>query len=160
MELTLQYPPTPEAAPRHANLAVEAAADISHVTLDYSVDSLAMVDSILDEWHRESVRTEDVASALFAFGCYVGEVFVRNVGARWISAAGTSMEPFAGFFIVLELGRANFINPIGKVFKRVENGEEDNLPYFYSVFAHPPRTPARPEQSSKPFWFKRLFRGR
>ena len=134
MELNLKFPPTPDAAPKHAALVVDSALEISNVRLDYSVSSLAAVDLILEEWHREKVPCEQVAATLFAFGCYVGEVFVRNAGARWVTAAGTAMQDFAGFFIVLDLGTKGLVNPVGKVFKRLENGDEDNLVYFYRVF--------------------------
>ena len=47
------------------------------------------------------------------------------------------MAEFAGFPLVIELGKGNYCNPIGKVFKRLENGEEDSLSYFYHLFTAP-----------------------
>jgi hypothetical protein len=71
---------------------------------------------------------------LFGFGCYVGEVFVRNAGGKWRNSAETPLAELAGLPLLIELGTESFCNPIGKVFKRLENGEVDSLPYFYQVF--------------------------
>jgi hypothetical protein len=120
-----------------AEVVVPLARDVSQAVLDYTADSLTAVDRILGGFHDDGVSTEAVASTLFCFGCYVGEVFVRNAGAVWRLADETSMAGLAGFPLVIETGPQNFANPIGKVFKRVENGIEDALPYFYSVFSRP-----------------------
>jgi hypothetical protein len=37
--------------------------------------------------------------------------------------------------MLVELGEHRWCNPIGKAFKRLENGPEDSLRYFYTVFA-------------------------
>ncbi|MFF0654822.1 hypothetical protein [Micromonospora tulbaghiae] len=37
--------------------------------------------------------------------------------------------------MVVELGGQGWCNPIAKAFKRLENGPEDSLRYFYAVFA-------------------------
>ena len=157
MILNLKYPPTPEAAPQHAALIVETAREVSAVDLDYSIASLEQVDRIIGEWHEEGVPEESIGSTLFGFGCYVGEVFVRHAGARWVSSAGTEMERFAGFDIVLQMGSDGMVNPIGKVFKRLANGTEDNLPYFYTVFAGTPAAPAPTSASGKAGFLGRLF---
>jgi hypothetical protein len=120
-----------------AEVVVPLAREVSQAVLDYSPDSLMDVDRILGGFHDDGVSTETVASTLFCFGCYVGEVFVRNAGAVWRLADETSMAGLAGFPLVIETGPQTFANPIGKVFKRVDNGIEDALPYFYSVFSRP-----------------------
>jgi hypothetical protein len=135
MRLQLNYPPTPENAPKFAAEIVAAAADISGVKLDYSVASLSSVDEIIEGLRQNGCTPDQVGETLFGFGCYVGEVFVRRAGGRWRNAGETSMANFAGFPLVVELGEESFCNPIGKAFKRLENGEEDSLPYFYQVFA-------------------------
>jgi hypothetical protein len=132
--LRLEYPPTPENAPKLAEGIVVATADISGVDLDYSVVSLKAVDEIVEELRKEGCTSDQIAETLFGFGCYVGEVFVRQAGGKWRKAAETSMAKFAGFPLVVELEDESICNPIGKVFKRLENGEEDSLPYFYQVF--------------------------
>lgn len=44
------------------------------------------------------------------------------------------MTSSAGFPLVIELGPDNYCNPIGKVFRRLDEGEEHSLPYFHEVF--------------------------
>jgi hypothetical protein len=41
------------------------------------------------------------------------------------------------FPIVVRRADGQLTNPIGKVFKRIDNGEGDCLPYFYGVFTTP-----------------------
>ncbi len=133
----LKYDITPRNAPRFAADIAAAVQKNEGITLDYSIDSLEAIDRIIDGFHKEGVKPEQVEATLFAFGCYVGEVFVRNAGATWRKASRREMEQVFGVPLVLQLGADNTVNPIGKVIKRLENGEEDNLPYFYRVFSRP-----------------------
>lgn len=115
-------------------MAVSSAKNIENLDLDYSPKSLEIVDGILGRFHRDQVPVEQIGATLFAFGCYVGEVFVRHFGGRWLKEEETEMKGLAGFFIVVGLPNDKICNPIGKVFKRVRDGEAENLPYFYHVF--------------------------
>lgn len=135
LRLHLRYPPTPESAPRLAETIVAAAAEISGAHLDYSPGSLAAVDGIIEGFRREGLAVGNIAETLFCFGCYVGEVIVRRTGARWRLSDETPMKGLAGAPMVVELPGGNLCNPIGKVIKRLENGEVDSLVYFYQVFA-------------------------
>jgi hypothetical protein len=137
MRLQLNYRPIPENAVKFADEMVAAAAEISGVKLDYSVASLEEVDRIIEGLRQDGCTSDQVGETLFGFGCYLGEVLVRQAGGQWRNAADTSMADFAGFPLVVQLGDDSFCNPIGKTFKRLENGEEDNLPYFYRVFTNP-----------------------
>lgn len=134
MEIALQFPPTPECAHQHADLIVKSAKEISGVDLDYTPESLAAVDDILGSMHDDGVTVDQIGATLFCFGCYVGEVFVRNHGGQWRLTEETAMKEFASFPIVMQLGEEDFCNPIDKTFKRIENGDEDNLPFFYRAF--------------------------
>lgn len=135
MQLRLKYPATPEAAPEHAQLCVSAAHNVDGITLDYSVESLAKLDGIIEAMRQDGVSTQDVAETLFSFGCYVGEVFVRHARGRWRLTAETPMARAAGFPLVIELGAGTYCNPIGKVFKRLDEGPEHELTHFYRAFA-------------------------
>jgi hypothetical protein len=135
VELNLKYSPTPEHAAALADLVVPVARDVSKATLDYSPASLKEVDRIIENFRRDGVRFKQVAETLFSFGCYVGEVLVRHAGGSWRVGSETPLAKFAGGPLVIQTGPEDFCNPIGKVFKRFENGEEDSLEYFYTVFA-------------------------
>lgn len=136
MRLRLQHPPTPEFAPTHAQIAVEAARDIDHVTLDYSSASLAEVDRILGKFHAEGLTADQMGETVFSFGCYVGEVLVRNNGGRWVMPRQSVLSKL-GFgdstMMVVELPNGDVWNPIMKAFKLLENGEADSVAYFYRV---------------------------
>ncbi len=133
MNIRLPKPPIPKNAKGYAEIAVSAANNIDNVELDYSPESLEIVDSILGRFHQDQAPVDQIGAVLFAFGCYVGEVLVRQAGGRWRKEKETEMRGVAGFFIVVELPDGKICNPIGKVFKRVQDGEEDSLPYFYQI---------------------------
>jgi hypothetical protein len=137
MQLRLKYPPTPEAAPRHAALCVSAALLIHDIELDYSVESLELLEGLLDRLRQDGVAVEQVAEVLFACGCYVGEVFVRQAGANWCPTEGTSMEGVTGFPLLIQLGPQRYCNPVGKVFKRLVEGSDHGLASFYALFSRP-----------------------
>ncbi|ROR44643.1 hypothetical protein [Kitasatospora cineracea] len=136
MELRLRYAPRAVNAGRFAADIVTSAAQVSGVRLDYSVGSLAAVDEIIEDFRGSGIDSGQVGETLFGFGCYVGEVMVRQGGASWREVGGEEVPVF-GFPLVVQLPSGQVCNPIGKVFKRMDNGPEDDLPYFYRVFAEP-----------------------
>jgi hypothetical protein len=145
----LKYEITPENAPRFAAMIAEYVEQNEGVAMDYSVESLETVDGIIGSFHNEGVSAEEVEVTLFEFGCYVGEVFVRNAVAKWRAATQDEIDNLFGVPLVLQMGKSDTVNPIGKVIKRLENGDEDNLPYFYRAFAG---------QRRRPWW--RFWQGR
>lgn len=136
MRLRLQHPPTPEFAAIHAQIAVDAARDIDHVALDYSPASLAEVDRILGKFHAEGLTTDQMGATVFSFGCYVGEILVRNNSGKWMMPPQTALSKL-GFsdsnMMVVQLPNGGVWNPIMKAFKLLENGESDSVAYFYRV---------------------------
>jgi hypothetical protein len=135
MELNLKYPPVPANAPKFAVDITAAAAKISGVQLDYSVASLQAVDDIIEGLRRDGCTSSQVGETLFGFGCYVGEVFVRHAGGRWRSGKESAHGVFHDAPLMVELANGKWCNPVGKVFKRLDAGAENSLPYFYRVFA-------------------------
>ncbi len=133
MHLHLKYKPTPENASKFASDIIDAAKEISGISLDYSVTSLHDVDNIIESMRQDDCTADQVSETLFGFGCYVGEVFIHQVGSQWRNANDTSIATLTNFPLVIELSNDHFCNPIGKVFKRLDNGEEGSLPYFYRV---------------------------
>lgn len=130
--LRLPAPPDPEHAAELAQRAADAARNVSGIDLDYTPESLRLVDEVLDSFREPG--SDAVAETIFVFGCYVGEVLVRNAGYEW---ARTPPE-VARMFMPLTVFRASTasrVNPIGKAFKRVDNGPIDDIPYFYQLFS-------------------------
>ena len=132
---------TPDNAPLFADEIVRFVEENEGVTLDYSVRSLETIDRIIGDFRREGFKAADYEATLLRFGCYVGEVFVRNAGAKWRMASQDEIDNLFGVPLVLQLNKDTTTNPIGKVIKRLENGDEDNLPYFYRVFTGERRRP-------------------
>jgi hypothetical protein len=136
MNIRLQYPPTPEHAVKHAQIAVDAAWNAEQIQLDFAPQSLAHVDRIIGHFHAQRLSSEQILMLVFCFGCYFGEIFVRNHGAVWKLPADTTVpaelqpEPHV---MVVEFSNGDIWNPIGKAFKLLENGEVDSLAYSYHV---------------------------
>src|SRR5690242_1834728 len=99
--LRLPQPPDIEHVPDHAASIIAAARQFNQVDLDHSVASLDLVDGIVESFRKEGAGSDDVAETLWQFGCYVGEVFVRNAGARWITTPDRYRDLF-GLPIILE----------------------------------------------------------
>ena len=111
MEFELPFPPTPEYAANHAENMVGPAKELSGVDLDFTPQSIAAIDGIIDEMREHNVTADRVSATLFGFGCYLGEVLIRNHRGRWRSTDETSMKDLAGFPLVVELGPDSFCNP-------------------------------------------------
>lgn len=72
---------------------------------------------------------EMIAETLFGFGCYVGEFFVRNGHGQWARPTA-EQAGLVGFPFIVRASADSWLNPIGKTFKRYENGEEDSVSDF------------------------------
>jgi hypothetical protein len=134
MRLQLKYTLTPENAARFAEDIVTSAAAVSGVELDYTPESLELVDGVFDDFRSDGVTAAQIAETVLGFGCYVGEVFTRHAGGHWRLVDGSELA-VSGWPLVVQLDEARWCNPIGKAFKRLENGPEDGFGYFYTVFA-------------------------
>jgi hypothetical protein len=124
--------PTPDDARQLAERAVQAAKNIEGITLDYSPESLKHIDRIVLQLRNGGVPMKQIGGTLVAFGCYVGEVLVRNLSAHWDYP--NEKERAVGFDILgVRMKKGGFWHPIGKVFKLMANGDEDSVVYLYAV---------------------------
>lgn len=136
VRLALKYPPVAENAPRFAADIVAAVAERSRVHLDYSTSSLRIVDRVIDGLRQEEPSVGPVADMLFGFGAYLGEVLVREAGARWVDFDASQRELFGyAFGITMPDGRA--WNPLGKAFKRFKDGPGDSVHHFFMAATLP-----------------------
>ena len=106
--------------------------------LDFSEDSLKQVDQILEKYHQGIPRgfkklfskvpsEEKITQISKIFGGYVGEVMRRHIGGEW----GLS-DQFENA-LALKFNTNTEVYPPAKVNKRIINGSEDNIWFYYCV---------------------------
>ena len=134
----------PQNAARFAARIVLTTRELDGIDLDYSVGSLKLVDEILEASSRhEGVTPLKIAATLFGYGCYVGEVIVRNnPGAHWSSLPDDERESSLNSGLVVMMPLGTQVNPIGKAEKRLLNGEGDSLQEFYKFIVNLDNEPA------------------
>jgi len=137
VRLELKYPATAETAAEHAALGVRLAWEERETRLDYSPGSLEELDGLVDSLREEGLSGEDAAETLFVLGCYLGEVLVRGLGGRWAATPGSALRDLSPWPMVVRLADGSAWDAIGKVFKRLELGDSEYLPaYFTAAAAH------------------------
>jgi hypothetical protein len=135
IRLRLKYDPTPAYAGAFAADIVKATLNISGVELDYSRDSLSRVDAVLENLRSDGPPVDQVRETLFGFGCYVGEVMVRHAGGRWDVPQSIEEKNFLGWPLLVRFADGRSANPIHKVMRRYEVGEEHSIQFFYKVMS-------------------------
>jgi hypothetical protein len=133
LKLELRYPATPQNAREHAALAVETAREEFEVELDYSPASVAQVDDQVESFREEGLTGEEAAETLFVLGCYLGEVMVRHLGARWVATVQSALARVSPWPMVVVLPGGSTWDTIGKVFRRLELGDSEYLPAYLAV---------------------------
>lgn len=115
--------------PRLAEVIVETTERIEGVTLDFTPESLKEVDRLLLGLREDGLRVRHIADPILCFGCYVGEIMRRRLGATWVAPP----SPMLGMFPVVLIGSDNYSAPIAKAYKRVHIGPEESVYDFYRV---------------------------
>ncbi|MDQ3281371.1 MAG: hypothetical protein M3Q69_08160 [Acidobacteriota bacterium] len=133
MDLRLRFPPVPEHAGDLADQCVAAAQRVSQLDLDYTPESLKIVDGQLAKFRAEHLTSALIGETFFCFGCYAGEVFARNLRGWWVETTKSPLAHLTPWPMVVALPNGDCWNPIGKVFKRVDEGEEDSVSYMYEI---------------------------
>jgi hypothetical protein len=108
---------------------------------DFSMASLKEVDRLIDEQSDRGSPVPDgyfdpshlpasdrVTTRLFGLGCYVGEVLKQKYVSDWHADSRDFRQAVHG--LRLRFASGAVVDPIGKVFKRFENGPEDSLEAF------------------------------
>lgn len=135
MKLELKYPATPQTAREHADLAARVAWEEYEIRLDYSPGSLEDLDGLVDSLREDGLSAEDAAETLFVLGCYLGEVLVRDLGGSWVPTSRSALRDVSPWPMVAVLRDASAWDAIGKVFKRLELGDSEYLPAYFSAAA-------------------------
>lgn len=131
MKLRLRYPATPKNAQDHAELAVKVAAQEFDTELDYSPESLEHLDAQIESLRDEGLDGEAAAEVLFVFGCYLGEVLVRNLNGGWTATPRSPLKDVSPWPMVVTMPDGSAWDAIGKVYRRLELGDSEFLPAFF-----------------------------
>lgn len=90
------------------------------VKLDFSIDSLKIIDDWLDKG-RAKIQEYEKYDTIVLCGAYLGEVLKKYFGGKWATTLEHGLQP-----IVLDINGAN-LNPLGKVKKFLDSGKGDSL---------------------------------
>lgn len=124
-----------------ANSAVQHAKKLWSTDLDFSPQSIEDVELILARMYetiphraiekllRKKPSEEQMATIAVSYGAYLGEVIRREFGGTW-QTQDVSGQPA----LALVFDEKNMIFPPAKIWKRLNNGAEDNVWSFYRVF--------------------------
>jgi hypothetical protein len=108
-----------------ANATVDSARDRLEVTLDYSPQSLEVLDDTLERFFAPDEPL--LSTTIISFGAYLGETIIHNLGGRWRPAA--DWRDCA----VVDIGPVAEAFPMRRVMKRVEEGRESSLYAWYAA---------------------------
>ncbi|WP_412714249.1 hypothetical protein [Streptomyces nanhaiensis] len=99
--------------------------------LDYSVDSLRIVDAVVEGMRRQGAEPAGrVAEVLFGLGGYLGEVMVRQAGAVWVDFDTGQRERF-GQPVGVRMPDGRVWNPLGRVANRFAYGSRESVRTFF-----------------------------
>lgn len=111
--------------------------------MDFSVESLNILDDYLESLRAELPENEDLVKITLRAGSYIGEVIRKNstIKYNWLefkeavklNAQIENLGFGLGTAAILWAEPDNFIFPLAKVLKRLENGSEDNVHFFAKV---------------------------
>jgi hypothetical protein len=114
-----------QAMTQNAAWAVQIAQNRFKLKLDWTDDSIRLVESMLDMLHKRYLGR--MLSEATCLGCYIGEVFRRNHGATWVTLDGV------GVLSEKPETRGIVSWPTSKAEKRIRNGPEDNVWHYYQM---------------------------
>lgn len=115
--------------PEYAENCVDHAKILTSDILDYTPESLAIVDKMITKgWGGEAPALIDPMVVIF--GSYVGETIRRKHGGKWVHSEES------GYALVEIDGRDFKAFPFNKVHKRFSEGEDDSVAFFYEALKH------------------------
>ena len=113
-----------------AQNAVNSAMEEFNITLDFSPESVALVDDILlafiDKYHDKALEDEAVFTICNIFGAYVGEILKRMVGGTWFYDTSNPEAPY----ILLEIGEKSYALA-GICYERLVNDSQVSVKTYF-----------------------------
>jgi hypothetical protein len=122
-----------------ASEAVKLAKGTFYMELDYSPESVKEVEELLGMMHEEFLRRqrdkqdaagleEDLRAKAVVWGAYIGEVIKRERPGRWERDTQMGKDTFG-----LQLESEQTVFPVSWVYKRIHDGESDNVWLKFAV---------------------------
>ena len=110
--------------------AVNTALEEFDITLDYSPESIAIIDDILlsfiDKYHDKALEDEAVFTICNIFGAYVGETLKRIVGGTWFYDQSNADAPY----VLLEIGDKSYAFA-GICYERLVNDSQVSVKIYF-----------------------------
>lgn len=125
--------------PQHAKfLAVSIVDNLNKnlfLGLDYSPESLGLIDVLIEQMRINDIDEIVIAKNLYSLGCYVGEVIIKSLGGDWLSKDDIRARPTGNTPLIIEMQNGAVADPIGKVLDYYEDELAEPLSVFYEVFS-------------------------
>ena len=129
----------PAIAPQAAEFAVTVARDIFKAELDFTPATLEALDTIIENTRLGGCKVSEMTYFMIGFGCYLGEVIVRNIGGVWQSTSDIlTKAKYEEELVLLLESKGVLLNPLGKVHKRLRIGPDESVEAFYHFAAQLP----------------------
>ena len=127
-----------QAASFMANLAVELFTGALDVKLDYSPESLADVDRIVEELKKAELPDAQSKEALLRLSYYVGEVFVKHLRGEWIQTSADAPGAGGAARTLIRLPGGVDIDPVARLANLWRRGSGGSLARLYAAAAARP----------------------
>jgi len=98
-------------------------------TFELTAASIATLDEYLERTVSPSTTVATKENLMNLIGSFLGECIAAKYGARWMVSDDGDVR-----MVLKAGGTTHFLNPFGKVEKRIENGPEDNLTAYFAGF--------------------------
>ncbi len=138
-------PPRRKAPPHATSEGLREAAEFTAadaartlgIRLDFTRESLKTLDDAIDRFVDPSSPL--IGVMVMSYGAYLGEVVVRTLGGRW--RPSSSLDDVA----IVEIGRVAEVYPMRRVAKRIQEGSENSLDFWYETIAKYRSGPSSPQ---------------
>ncbi len=118
---------TAEGLRKMAEETAVSAAKTLGIQLDFTPASLKTLDDAVDTFFEPGGPV--IAPTIMTFGAYLGEVVIRNLGGRW--RPSESWEDAA----IVDLGPIAELYPMRRMAKRMQEGRENSVEFWYETVA-------------------------
>ena len=126
----------PDTAHILADRFVKFLKEIRNFNMDYSVETLFIVDALFEGFVTQKNDVDENAVLIYTAGCYVGEVIQKQLKGKWIDPSKEKWPQRIRTLSVMLLPNNDYIDPIAKSFRRSYYGKKESIIDWYNEKAH------------------------